>query len=176
LVIERAGTAEYQQIMTILREAADWLSSRANPQWRHWHTDFGERMLRERIEHHETYLVRRDTQPVATLAIHWSDPEQWGERGLDGLAGYIHGVAITRRSAENALASAYSNGPSIESRLPPSTSRVSMRTLRTRHYAVITKSAAFDHSKPSRCLEACTPHSSSSETCVESRYSPTRLA
>jgi ribosomal protein S18 acetylase RimI-like enzyme len=56
----------------------------------------GERMLLDRLEHQEVYLARRDGVPVGTLTIQWSDLEQWGERGLDGSAGYIHGVAITR--------------------------------------------------------------------------------
>jgi ribosomal protein S18 acetylase RimI-like enzyme len=31
-----------------------------------------------------------------TLTIQWSDPDVWGERGPDGLAGYIHGMGIAR--------------------------------------------------------------------------------
>src|SRR6266851_2152453 len=96
LAIARAGAADYDRVMAILHEAADWLSARGNPQWKHWHMEVGERMLRDRIEHHEVYLARRDGVPVGTLTIQWSDPEQWGERGLDGQAGYIHGIAITR--------------------------------------------------------------------------------
>lgn len=95
-MIARARSADYDAIMAILREAADWLSARGIPQWKHWHAEVGERLLRDRIEHHDVYLARRDRVPVATLTIQWSDPEQWGERGLDGQAGYVHGVAITR--------------------------------------------------------------------------------
>lgn len=82
--------------MAILREAADWLSARGNPQWQHWYMDFGQRMLRDRIKHHEVYLFQLDSTPVGTLAIQWSDPDVWGECGLDGLAGYIHGMGIAR--------------------------------------------------------------------------------
>jgi ribosomal protein S18 acetylase RimI-like enzyme len=96
LAIARAGAADYDAVMAILREAADWLSARGNPQWIHWHMEAGERMLRDRLEHHEVYLARRDGVPVGTLTIQWSDLEQWGERGSDGSAGYIHGIAITR--------------------------------------------------------------------------------
>src|SRR5258705_13992510 len=96
LTITRATPADYHAVMPILREAADWLSARGNPQWKHWHMDAGERILSERIERHEVYLFRLDSTPVGTLTIQWSDPEQWGERGLDDNAGYIHGIAITR--------------------------------------------------------------------------------
>jgi ribosomal protein S18 acetylase RimI-like enzyme len=97
LKVARASTADYDAVIAILREAADWLSASGNPQWKHWHTEVGERMLRDRIEHHEVYLAQRDGRPVGTVTIQWS--EQWGEwgaRGLDGQAGYIHGIAITR--------------------------------------------------------------------------------
>lgn len=96
LTVARAGTADYKAVMTILREATDWLSARGNPQWRHWHMPVGERILHERLEHHEVYLFRRDNSPIGTLTIQWSDPEVWGERGIDGLAGYVHGMAIAR--------------------------------------------------------------------------------
>jgi ribosomal protein S18 acetylase RimI-like enzyme len=58
--------------------------------------EVGEQLLRERLEHSEVYLFNRDNLPVATLTIQWSDPEVWGERGLDGLAGYVHAIAIAR--------------------------------------------------------------------------------
>lgn len=96
LVIARATRADYGAVMAILRGAGDWLTARGNPQWQHWYMDFGERMLRDRLENHEVYLFRLDTAPVGTLTIQWSDSDVWGERGLDGLAGYIHGMGIVR--------------------------------------------------------------------------------
>jgi ribosomal protein S18 acetylase RimI-like enzyme len=103
LTIARAGTPEFDAVIAILREAADWLFTSGNPQWdagwKHWHDDIGERELRENIEHHEVYLARRDGAPVATLRIHWDDAETWGERGDDGVAGYVHAIAIKRRIA-----------------------------------------------------------------------------
>ncbi|MGH7780421.1 MAG: GNAT family N-acetyltransferase [Candidatus Binataceae bacterium] len=97
LTIDRATSVDFDSVMAILREAADWLTARGNPQWQHWYMDFGERILRDRLEHHEVYLFRLDTAPVGTLTIQWSDSDVWGERGIDGLAGYIHGIAITRK-------------------------------------------------------------------------------
>ena len=58
--------------------------------------EFGEQLLRDRVEDHEVYLFGRDDPGVGTLTIQWSDPEVWGERGTDGLAGYIHRMAIVR--------------------------------------------------------------------------------
>ena len=50
--------------------------------------DFREDLLRERLEYHEVYLFFLDNTTVGTLTIKWSDPDVWGERGLDGLSGY----------------------------------------------------------------------------------------
>lgn len=99
LTIVRAASADYNDVMAILREAADWLSARGIHQWYHWYMDAGEWVLRERLEHHEVYMFRRENSPVGTLTIQWSDPEVWGERGIDGQAGYIHGMAIARSAA-----------------------------------------------------------------------------
>jgi ribosomal protein S18 acetylase RimI-like enzyme len=96
LTISRAQSTDYETLMAILREAADWLSARGNPPWNHWYMDAGERILRDRLAHHEVYLARRDDVPVGTVTIQWNDAETWGERGLDGHAGYIHGIAISR--------------------------------------------------------------------------------
>lgn len=68
--------------MAILREAADWISARGNPPWNHWYMDAGERILRDRIEHHEIYLALRNAIPMGTVTIQWNDGETWGEHGL----------------------------------------------------------------------------------------------
>jgi ribosomal protein S18 acetylase RimI-like enzyme len=96
LTVVRAAITDYDTVMAILREAADWLSARGIHQWYHWYMKAGEQMLRERLEHHEVYLFQRDRSPVGTITIQWSDPEVWGERGVDELAGYVHGMAVAR--------------------------------------------------------------------------------
>jgi ribosomal protein S18 acetylase RimI-like enzyme len=96
LTLVRAGITDYDAVMTILREAADWLSARGIQQWYHWHMDAGEQILRERLEDHEVYLFQRDNWSIGTLTIQWTDPDVWGERGIDGLAGYVHGMAVAR--------------------------------------------------------------------------------
>lgn len=113
LRITRAAIADYDTVMCILREAADCLTSRGNPQWEGWYLEVGERMLRERLVHHEVYLARRDAVPIGTVTIQWSDPEQWGERGLDDRAGYIHDIAIMRTVGGMRVGERCSNGRSI---------------------------------------------------------------
>ena len=96
LTAVRAAITDYDAVMAILREAADWLSARGIQQWYHWYMKAGEQILRERLEDHEVYLFQRDNCRIGTLTIQWSDPDVWGERGADGLAGYVHGMAIAR--------------------------------------------------------------------------------
>ncbi len=96
LEVVRAAIADYDAVMAILREAADWLSARGIQQWYHWHMDVGEQILRERLEQHEVYLFQRGDVPLGTLTIQWTDPDVWSERGIDGLAGYVHGMAVAR--------------------------------------------------------------------------------
>lgn len=99
LTIMRAGSADFDAVMAILREAADWLEGRGIHQWYHWYMDAGDEMLRDRLQNHEVYLFRLSDSTVGTLTIQWSDPEVWGERGEDGQAGYVHGMAIRRSLA-----------------------------------------------------------------------------
>lgn len=58
--------------------------------------EVGERILRDRLESQEVYLARRDATLIGTVTLQWSDSEVWGERGMDGSAGYVHGIAIRR--------------------------------------------------------------------------------
>ncbi len=99
LRITRATMADYDAVMRILREAADWLTSRGNPQWEHWYLEVGESILRQQIEEHEVYLAALDTRSITTVTVQWSDTMVWGAKGADGLAGYIHGLAISRSVA-----------------------------------------------------------------------------
>jgi ribosomal protein S18 acetylase RimI-like enzyme len=96
LTVVRAAIKDYDVVMAILREAADWLSARGIQQWYHWYMDVGEEILRDRLEHHEVYLFQWGNALVGTLTIQWTDPEVWSERGIDGLAGYVHGMAVAR--------------------------------------------------------------------------------
>jgi GNAT superfamily N-acetyltransferase len=47
------------------------------------------------------YLARLDGEPVATLALQWSDPTFWGEQPDD--AGYVHALAVRRAQAGRGL-------------------------------------------------------------------------
>jgi len=100
LPFRRATAADFEAVYAIIAEAAAWLRSRSTSQWDWFLTDPGKDLIRHRIETAETYLVLdADAQAVATFTVQWDDEMIWGPRGKDGLAGYIHGLAVCRRAA-----------------------------------------------------------------------------
>jgi ribosomal protein S18 acetylase RimI-like enzyme len=104
LQIKRATTADFDVIYAMMVEAATWLRSRDISQWSFFFTEPSKDFVRNRIIGAETYLVFDPPErPVATFTLYWKDEEIWGGRGLDGTAGYIHGLAVCRRAAGRGL-------------------------------------------------------------------------
>jgi ribosomal protein S18 acetylase RimI-like enzyme len=96
----RATVADLDVAYAIIVEAATWLQSRGSSQWAWFLTEPGKDLIRHRIETADTYLVLDpQAQPVATFTVQWDDERIWGSRGKDGTAGYVHGLAVSRRAA-----------------------------------------------------------------------------
>ncbi len=92
LPITRAGEDDFAQVHAIKCEALAWVQSLGITQWTSPpDTPESRAWLREKLAREETYLVWLRQQPVTTIRLEWEDPVIWGERGTDGLAGYIHG-------------------------------------------------------------------------------------
>jgi ribosomal protein S18 acetylase RimI-like enzyme len=104
LPFRRATAADFDAVFAMMIEAALWLQSRGISQWSFFLTQPGKNFVRNRILTAETYLVSDPTdRPIATFTLLWKDEEIWGVRGLDGEAGYIHGLAVCRRAAGKGL-------------------------------------------------------------------------
>jgi ribosomal protein S18 acetylase RimI-like enzyme len=104
LPFRRATAADFDAVFAIMIEAATWLQSRGISQWSFFLTEPGKDFVRNRILTAEAYLVfDRNDRPVATFTLQWKDEEIWGARGLDGNAGYVHGLAVCRRAAGKGL-------------------------------------------------------------------------
>lgn len=89
-----------------MSDAAAWLQSRGIHQWDWVLGPRGREVSLRRINEAETYLVLDQCkEPIATFTLQWEDAEVWGERGRDGLAGYVHGMAVARRAAGQGLGS-----------------------------------------------------------------------
>jgi Acetyltransferase (GNAT) family len=84
-----ATARRVSEVLTVLDTASAWLRSRGNHQWpEHFSADW----LHDAIARGETWLVRVNDEPVATVTLSWSDP-LWPD---DAKAGYAHRLAVTR--------------------------------------------------------------------------------
>jgi ribosomal protein S18 acetylase RimI-like enzyme len=100
LPVRRAVAEDSDAVYAIIEESARWLLSRGIRQWESYLTESGRESIRRRIKIAETYLVSDPAgDPIATFALQWDDQEIWGEQGKDGLAGYVHGLAVRRSAA-----------------------------------------------------------------------------
>jgi ribosomal protein S18 acetylase RimI-like enzyme len=98
LDVRRAGLADVDEIVAVLSEAARWLLSRGI---RQWPDPFPRERVERLVRRGDFYLARRGGEPVATLALQWSDPTFWGEQPDD--AGYVHVLAVRRTQAGRGL-------------------------------------------------------------------------
>src|SRR5262249_39710819 len=51
----------------------------------------------------ECYLAERDSRAIGAFRIQWSDGDCWAAVGHDGLAGYVHMLAVHRIAKGEAL-------------------------------------------------------------------------
>ncbi len=47
-----------------------------------------------RVESGSCYLVEVNDIPAGSVVLRWEDKPAWGDKGNDGLAGYIHGLIV----------------------------------------------------------------------------------
>lgn len=96
--LRRAGMDDAEAVFAVVQGAARWVQDvKGVPQWRLYLTEPGIRSVHARLAGEggaEAYLALRDGTPAGTFAIHWADPECWGRRGEDGLAGYVHMLSV----------------------------------------------------------------------------------
>jgi ribosomal protein S18 acetylase RimI-like enzyme len=98
LDVRCAGLADVDEIVAVLSEAARWLLSRGI---RQWPDPFPRERVERLVRRGDSYLARLRGEPVATLALQWSDPTFWGEQPDD--AGYVHALAVRRTQAGRGL-------------------------------------------------------------------------
>ena len=82
---------------------ADWLRSRGIDQWGWALSARGRDILLTRITEEEVYIAIEDGHPVGTITVQWRDRLFWNDKGEDGLAGYVHGLAILRAASGRGL-------------------------------------------------------------------------
>jgi ribosomal protein S18 acetylase RimI-like enzyme len=99
VLLRKAEKPDEAAVLAIMRDAAAWLEEKGIPQWKGVLTPKGEELVRERVKTGAAYLASLRGKNIGTLSIFWEDIFSWGEIGADGSAGYIHGLAVSRRFA-----------------------------------------------------------------------------
>ena len=93
VVFQRVGVDRVDDVLSVLNEAAEWLSARKVSQWP---SRFEAAWVEGAISRGETWLVRIGVKVAGTVTMDWSDPV-WAD--TDGTAGYIHRMAVHRWAA-----------------------------------------------------------------------------
>jgi GNAT superfamily N-acetyltransferase len=106
LTIRKAEIQDKPTVIHIKQEAARWLENKGIHQWAGILMAPGEDMVHKRFPEGEFYLAYKGEEPVGTVTILWEDTVSWGEKGKDGKAGYIHGIAVLRQYAGKAVGKA----------------------------------------------------------------------
>ncbi len=97
LQLRTAAADDENIVLLLVQKLALWLREKGMDQWSYYETSPGENMIRRRIRAGNTYLAFLEEELVATVSVLWEDPEVWGDKGSDGLAGYVHSMAVDRR-------------------------------------------------------------------------------
>jgi ribosomal protein S18 acetylase RimI-like enzyme len=107
LELRRVGPEAIDLVHGIMCDAAAWLKQRGSGQWGGVPSeDFRQFLLTTRLVRDAVYLMEHAGGAVGTICIQWDDSAVWGERGQDGHAGYVHGLAIRRDMAGRNLGGA----------------------------------------------------------------------
>jgi GNAT superfamily N-acetyltransferase len=99
LEIRLAGPSDLPAVLSILNDAAAWLVAKGIKG--QWPEVWDEEYVAGKIAGGETYLAYQNEQPVATVALQWSDEIMWGKQSDE--AGYVHHLAVRRSQAGSGL-------------------------------------------------------------------------
>ncbi|MGW0803028.1 GNAT family N-acetyltransferase [Nonomuraea sp. NPDC002799] len=91
-VYRRVDRGQEDEVLAVLDETAAWLATEGVQQWPR---RFERAWIGPAIARGETWLVEVGGRVAATVTLDWSDP-LWEE---DGLAGYVHRMAVLRWAA-----------------------------------------------------------------------------
>lgn len=99
LVVRKAEPSEKAMVLAIKQDAARWLEAKGIHQWAGILMAQGEDFVHKPVQEGEAYLALKDDLPIGTITLTWEDAVSWGEKGKDGKAGYLHGMAVLRKYA-----------------------------------------------------------------------------
>lgn len=95
--VKKAEPQDEEAVLGIMRDAAQWLRSKGIAQWTGVLTDKGPELVHQRIKDGVANIALFNEEKIGTVSVMFEDTFSWGEKGLDGSAGYIHGLAVLRK-------------------------------------------------------------------------------
>ena len=95
-LVRKALEADIPAMLEVVRDAARWLEARGSSQWSRMLGPFGLELVARRVRGGHAFLTEAGGRAVATVTAPFEDVFGWGEKGKDGTAGYVNGLAVTR--------------------------------------------------------------------------------
>jgi GNAT superfamily N-acetyltransferase len=106
LVAGKASKDHVVEASVVLREAAEWMTKHQKPLW--VADNLGPGFVTPLVERSEVVAAWRNSQIVGVMLLQWSDREFWPDHD-DGLAGYLHKIAVRRSESGKGVPAAMVN-------------------------------------------------------------------
>ncbi len=92
LQIRRATKADSEALLALLEEARKFKLSLGDDAWGEY--PFTQDDIDLRLKSKACYVAEADGMLVGSITLIWEDEHNWGKKGLDGKAGYVHGLMV----------------------------------------------------------------------------------
>ena len=113
LNVGKATKDSIAEVSDVLREAAEWMAKHRRPLW--VADKLGPGFVTPLVERGEVVGAWRSSQIVGVVLLQWSDREFWPDHD-DGLAGYLHKIAVRRSEAGKGVPAAMVNWAGLEAK------------------------------------------------------------
>lgn len=90
--VKKATEEDVEPLTDIRNEALAFKLSHGDKAWEE--TPFTKQEMLDAIARNTLYLVLVDGKPAGSVVVYYEDEHTWGEKGLDGTAGYIGNLAV----------------------------------------------------------------------------------
>lgn len=92
LHIKLATQADSEALLLLLEEARKFKLSLGDDAWGDY--PFTQDDIDLRLKSKACYVAEADGMLVGSITLIWDDEHNWGKKGLDGKAGYVHGLMV----------------------------------------------------------------------------------
>ena len=96
LNIRKATTEDSKPLLKLLEEARKYKVSLGDLAWGDY--PFTQDDIELRLKSNSCYVAELDDKTVGSITLIWEDEHNWGPKGLDGQAGYVHGLMVSNES------------------------------------------------------------------------------